>query len=542
MMNVTNVTIVGAGPTGLVLACDLLSRGINVVIIDKASSPSTTSRAIGLQPRGYEILERLGATDGLINEAIRASGTLLHLGSEQSLMLDQTVDCSGPLLIGQDRLEARLRARLAELGGRVLWGWKLDDLRQTEENVVATISHKSSRELVRADWLVGCDGAHSAVRKLLNIPFQGSTFPETMVLADVDVDTSFPADTLQSWLHPDGLFAMAPLPGGRWRLFAELNGNDPAMERRCQDLAETNLDPCTQRELQSLCNKRTGNTVGAIVKLIWSSQFRFHQRLAACYRVNRCVLAGDAAHVHSAQGAQGMNMGIGDAFNIGWKLAAVIERSARSNLLQTYELERRPVAAKVLGRTSYGWRLTLGKTLLSRVVRDFVVLPLMRTEAIQRSLARSASQLHETYRSGPLGVDSLIGKLKAMWPGRVVPGDRLPDLKVKGYDGAEVTLGRVIGNNWAIIRWRDAAYSTNAWIVEVKVCSSLLDCQREVEDIFLHQTSVFDPPFRTGRGCKTVRLIKPQRDELFLVRPDGHLAQRTQQFTDITKWIERLRR
>ncbi len=239
----------------------------------------------------------------------------------------------GPLLISQAEVEGQLRRRLAELGGEVHWGHEVVAVVQDSAGVETRVRSSTGERAICANWLVGCDGAHSAVRRLMGVNFEGQPFPETWILADVRLtETDGGADEGTLWLHPEGKFGMVPLPGGVWRILAELARTDPvAKVENVVATAQQDASPVSDVVLDRACSlmgERTGNAVLQISSGIWTSVFRFHRRIASSYRRQRRFLAGDAAHIHSALGGQGMNTGIGDAFNLGWKLACVIRANA----------------------------------------------------------------------------------------------------------------------------------------------------------------------------------------------------------------------
>jgi 2-polyprenyl-6-methoxyphenol hydroxylase-like FAD-dependent oxidoreductase len=474
----TSVLVVGAGPTGLTLACGLLSHGVAVRVVDAAAGPAVTSRALGLQPRGQEVLDRLGALAGLPARSIALHRVVVHVGGREIATLPVGMPTrrvpragladrrtnrhhdSNPgraldrgLIVSQAEIEGELRRRLAELGGTVEWGVPVTDL-----------------DAVDADWIVGCDGAHSAVRKAAGIGFPGVPLVERFLLADVRVALPLPRDGVAVWLDGDSMLGAFPLPGDDvWRLMAP--DPDPASE------------PDPLAVLTEQVARRTGITTA--VEPLWTSTFRFHRRLADTYRHGRVLLAGDAAHIHSPFGGQGLNTGIGDAENLAWKLAMVISGRAAPELLDTYEAERRPVAAEVLASTSGMTTTLLGGSLAARLVRDHVLVPLMNLPPVQRLIWEQASQLLVSYRRGPLGGRSLRGPR---------PGDRVPDVPCRRADGSPTRLHAELGSGWAVLG-PDGA---------------VLDACAAVADPLLG----------------LVARLAVARSDVLLVRPDGHLAWR----------------
>ena len=445
-----SVLVVGAGPTGLALACGLLEAGVPVRLVDAAPGPATTSRALGLQPRGVEVLDRLGALGALPERGITVGGVVINVDGRQIARL--RVGGTTPLvrrpglMMSQAVIEKQLRKRLAELGGSIEWGHEITDL-----------DHDG--------WIVGCDGAHSQVRKLAGIGFPGVPLIERFLVADVRADLPLARDAVTTWLQGDRMIALFPLPGGDlWRVLAPVpEDSDPDVSTLLAERA--GLPPIRSRE--------------------WTSFFRIHRRLADTYRRGTVLLAGDAAHIHSPMGGQGMNTGLGDAENLAWKLALVVHGRAGDALIDTYEAERRPIATEVLGNTSSMTSVMLGRTPAERIMRDHVVVPLMNRPFVQRLITEASSQLKVSYRRGPLG--SPYG-----WVGRGPhPGDRVADLDCARTDGTPTRLHAELRGKWAVLTGDDDA---------VRVAEAHL-------------------------GAGSVVTLRPQRPtQTLLVRPDAHLA------------------
>jgi 2-polyprenyl-6-methoxyphenol hydroxylase-like FAD-dependent oxidoreductase len=389
----TDVLIVGAGPTGLTLACELLGRGVSCRIIDTAASPATTSRALGLQPRTLELFDTMGIIDRVLATGGPVTDANLYRGDRLLLTLSaaglRNLDTPYPRLwiTPQASVERPLIERLLELGGTVERSRELADFRQIDSRVIATVRHGDSDapEEIHAGWLVGCDGAHSRVRKTLGVSFEGGTYEEKFLLADVDLDWSRERDRTHTWFPPDGMFSVFPLPGtSQWRIFAVL-----------EDEA---APPLSLELFQRLFRERTGDVKTNVSNPTWMSNFTINRRMVDRYRVGRAFLAGDAAHVHSPFGAQGMNTGIQDACNLGWKLALVVRGEASERLLDTYEEERLPVARRVLAQTDTNTRVLLSDNPVMRFLRERV----LTLDRVQAYAGRRSSQLFINYRSSSL--------------------------------------------------------------------------------------------------------------------------------------------
>jgi 2-polyprenyl-6-methoxyphenol hydroxylase-like FAD-dependent oxidoreductase len=358
-MTDTTVLIVGAGPTGLTVACELARRGVAFRIIDASAGPQRGSRGKGIQPRTLEVLDDLGIVDRVLANG-RLAMPIRQIGPDGSVREVDAVtfrdrpDIPYPatLITPEWRIEEALRELLGTLGGRVEFGTALESFVAPEADrarndptatdadpaapdaVVATITSPAGTETISARWLVGCDGGHSVVRKGTGIAFDGETLDSVrMIVADVPV-AGLDRDAWTMWGAETGMLALCPLPStDAFQFQASIApGQDP-------ELSVANL--------QRLVEERTGRTDIRIGEPVWSSLWRANIRIVDHYRAGRVFLAGDAAHIHSPAGGQGMNTGIQDAHNLGWKFAAV-EHVADPELLDTYDAERRPVAEGVL--------------------------------------------------------------------------------------------------------------------------------------------------------------------------------------------------
>nr|WP_231648433.1 FAD-dependent monooxygenase [Saccharothrix sp. NRRL B-16348] len=385
-----SVVVVGAGPTGLATACALRTQGVPVRVVDGAVAPATTSRALGLQPRGGEVLGRLGALGDLPRRSVSIRRVVIHVGGRRAgeLRVGQPTKLvrQPGLLVSQAEVEARLRARLGELGVAVEWGTRVVGVEQDDGGVVLS----TSAGHVGAEWVVGCDGAHSVVRKASGVGFPGVPLVEGFVLGDVRVELPLPRDAVGVWVRGEEMFSAFPLPDGVWRFMA------PAPGVAVEDVPAF---------LAACAGRHAGVRIGAGGEWVWTSVFRIHRRLAGTYRQGRVLLAGDAAHIHSPFGGQGMNTGLGDAENLAWRLALVTSGRAGHGLLDGYEAERRPVAADVLDSTSGLTGLVLGESALARVVRDRVLFPLMGLPPVRKLIWEQASQLKTSYAQSPSADD-----------------------------------------------------------------------------------------------------------------------------------------
>jgi 2-polyprenyl-6-methoxyphenol hydroxylase-like FAD-dependent oxidoreductase len=377
----TDVVIVGAGPTGLTLAGILARERVPFVLVDRLAEGANTSRAAVVHSRTLEVLEELEVTDRLRRDGIVVPRFTLR--DRDRVLL--TIDFSGlptrypyTLMIPQNATEALLLGRLRELGGEVQRPFEVTDVKQDADGVSATASVDGGSRTIRGRYLVGADGMHSVVRERAGVGFTGGTYEQSFALADVRMSWRIPGDEVMLFLSPDGLVVVAPLPGGRHRIVATM---DDAPEY--PDIAD----------VQRLLDTR-GPVAGAarVEEIAWSSRFRVHHRIVDRYRAGRILLAGDAAHVHSPAGGQGMNTGIQDAVALGHALTAVV-RGADASRLDEYDRVRRPVAERVVAFTDRMTRMATLRTPRSRTVRNTVLGWVGRIPAFRRFLAMELSEL-----------------------------------------------------------------------------------------------------------------------------------------------------
>ena len=397
----TDVLIVGAGPTGLMVANQLARLGVRPVIIDRNPGPSVRTKALGVQARTLEIYAHLGLADRAVELGTRGTGGNIWVEGRRAARVpfsDAGRDMSPYpflLILGQDDNERLLGAALHEHGVDVQWNTELVDLVQANGHVSATLKRGDGSQLeIMADWIAGCDGARSAVRNLSKIDFVGAPYEHVFFVADTQVSGPMVPGEVNVYLWRGGFHLFFPMRGtDHWRVVGivppELRGRD--------DLELDAVLPHIRKEVGSLFSFHASS---------WFSTYRIHHRRAARFHDRRCFLLGDAAHIHSPVGAQGMNTGLQDAYNLAWKLALVISGRARAGLLDSYETERVPVADRLLKTTDRAFALVVSDRLLAGVFRTRVlakVLAFAMSRAWLQQLAfRTISQIGIRYPGSPL--------------------------------------------------------------------------------------------------------------------------------------------
>lgn len=484
------VLVVGAGPTGLVLSAQLLARGISTRIIDKGDGLILQSRACAIHARTLEVLDTMELAEqfferGQVVRRVRmytdgkplVNLDLSRIGSRYGCMLD----------IPQDETETLLRQRVSDLGGTIEQGVELLALCQHDGVVNATVKDGTGEtRTITSDYLVGCDGAHSRVRHELGLTFEGHPYAEDWLLADVHLDWNRREDEFHAFFRAHGSpMICLPLRDHVWRVILPYAG-------------QRDQGAPTLAEIQRLVDERAPQST-VVSDPTWLAMFRCHRRSTEVYRVGAVLLAGDAVHIHTPAGGQGMNTGILDAHNLAWKLALVASGRAAGTLLDTYGQERGPVAAEVLRLTHALVKFSTITNPAKRALRDTLTPLASRVPTIQRRTVERLSHHHVAYRASSLTrSDHRLGRPR--------PGERAPDIAVAG-DGNTRPLQHVLrGGRHVLVVPSDHE-------IAASVRQALLPYNDELDVVYRHP----DANKRKGdRGHGTV----------FLVRPDGYVAAR----------------
>lgn len=392
-MSDNDVIVVGAGPTGLTLACELAMRGIAVSVLERRTDAPNITRAFAVHARTLELLDCRGMADELlphgvpIHEVAPAPGAVLNLRELKSRY---------PMLLiaPQSGTERVLEARATQLGVQIVRGANVVGLKQDTDGVTVDLGDGTA---LRTKYVVGCDGAHSAIRSLVGIDFVGSQYETHILLADVRMPNP-PEDAMFARNSSDGIVLVVPFGDGWFRAIAW----DRSREQAPLD------EPVTEAEIRSAFDKIAGEDFG-MTEMRWSSRFLSERKQARRYRVGRVFIAGDAAHVHSPLGGQGMNTGIGDAVNLGWKLAEAVRGTAPAGLLDTYQSERHPVGTKVLQMTDAFNKLVLGTSAIRQLIRRVAITAILALPVGRRTMGGLLSGIGIKY-DRPKGAHELVGQ------------------------------------------------------------------------------------------------------------------------------------
>ena len=516
-MTHTPVLIVGAGPTGLTMAAELKRRAVACRIVDKAEGPTRLSKASSVHARTLEVLADMGVADEMLAAGHVNYGVEIFAGTTRLVHLSYD-DVESPypfqLNIPQSESERVLGALASRLGVEVEWGVELTALAQDDDKVTATLHADGADEVVTADWLVGADGAHSTVRHQLEIPFEGKALPGWFALADVRIDWDRHDSELHGFVHRNGILFAIPMPGGQYRLVVE-TGEHVAD-------GEPTID-----ELQALMDERVPGG-GVISEAGWLSAFHVNSRRAMHYRVGRAFIGGDAAHIHSPVGGQGLNTSIQDAYNLAWKLALVLEGRAGDALLDSYEAERAPVGAAVLKATETLTRILTLHGALGRGLRNHLMPLLSGLPPARHSMASEASETDISYRKSPI-VDEYHGGHfgHARFVGGPRAGERAPDAgPLRRADGTDARLYDLIRHGaHTLLLLAGERHDDRAWEALLATVGAAGDFGELVRP-FVVTLDGAEPDERTLIDVEgdLHHRYQAHAPTLLLVRPDGYLG------------------
>ena len=391
-MNTTDVAVIGAGPTGLMLACELALAGVGVLVLERRAEEPNITKAFAVHARTLELFDARGLADDLlplgvpVREITPAPGATLRFNE---------LDTPFPMILiaPQSGTERVLAARAAQLGVEIMRGAEVAGLAQDDSGVTIALT---GGDEVRARYVVGCDGAHSKVRELVGVDFVGKQYETHILLADVRLTTP-PEDPMFARTNKEGAVIVVPFGDGWFRAIAWDRQREQVPLR----------EPVTHAEMRDAFMRIAGEDFG-MGEPRWNTRFLSERRQARTYRVGRVFLAGDAAHVHSPLGGQGMNTGLQDAMNLGWKLAAAVRGTAGEWLLDSYQAERHPVGESVLALTDAFNQLVLGRSAIRSVLQRFAIRTIVHFRRTRLAMAARVTGIGIHYPAS--GGDPLVGR------------------------------------------------------------------------------------------------------------------------------------
>lgn len=500
-----DVLIIGAGPTGLSAACELARYGIPFKIIDRHRDLSDQSKALGMQARTLEIFDRWGLGDHVAASGAQAQSISLIFEGKERARLELGRLGEGltrypyMLIIPQPVTEELLEERLAAYHGAVQWDTELVGLRAFDDKVEAGVETPDGKETWQARYVIAADGARSFVRKALKIPFEGGTYENQFFLADCDIEWNCPPQELVLIPHPNGILAFFPMGEKKYRVIGTLSA-------QYSDKEEISFD-----EIKAEVALRAGIPI-KLENCTWSSIYRLHHRCIEQFRVGSVFFAGDAAHVHSPAGAQGMNTGIQDAVNIAWKMAYVLKGWAMPEILNSYHKERHPFAERLVKSTDLGFKVMASPRRWALFTRRFLVPHLLprvwKSPELRKEIFRFISQIATRYGESPLSQEE----------GEIMPaGARVPDFPlpfgIRLYEALR-------DGKWLLLYWGENEVA--------------LESSREHIIHAIHVTADTLAP-------AAKKPVKPSG--AILVRPDGYVGLQMQPYSHhvlddyLTRWL-----
>ncbi|KUZ81236.1 FAD-binding monooxygenase [Burkholderia ubonensis] len=520
LLDIPPVLVVGAGPTGLAAAMSLARARVPVRVIDQAAEPSPCSRAIGIQARTLELLEQHRVVEPFLASGHRAHAAALHADGRVIARLDfDPLQTRYPYLLFLDQsvTERLLAEHLESLGVTVERGLALTACDAGGASLDVTIRDAcGAEERFAPSYLIAADGAHSTVRHLLGVGFAGRPFEQTFLLADLAAIPDWPDDEIHLFTTAEGIAGLFPMGDGRYRLVADRPRENGALS----DERGPSLARC-----QEIVRARMGTSI-VVSDLTWSSYFHLHSRMVERLRHGRVFFAGDAAHVHSPAGAQGMNTGIQEAFNLGWKLARVLGAGAPERLLDTYHTERHPIERDVLRQTSFLTQIVEADRGPMKLLRDHVVPLLASFGPMRDAVRRTVSELGVQYRKSPLTLERVLD-------GGPRAGERAPDALVHVIDGP---LGQAPGvarlfdlhepTGFTLLLLEDPPQEGGAG-APPPAAEAAQALAQSLERIMPGAVRVWRVADTEGDGAAGLAdAYGRSRPSFYLVRPDGYIAAR----------------
>ncbi|MGQ3892808.1 FAD-dependent monooxygenase [Legionella sp. CNM-4043-24] len=522
-----DVLVVGAGPVGLFCANELIRQGLTCRILDKKSSLSEHSKALGIHIRTLDVLQDTGFLDAFLAKGLAVHGLTLKSSGHCLASLDfKNIGSSRDYLIDlpQDQSEAILYQGLLDKGVQVEWQTELLNMEQTADQVIARIRQADGSETdIHADWIIACDGAHSRLRHLIHADFAGSAYEQNWWLADLHINWSLPEDRMMLNASLQGPLACFPMGNKRYRLVMTAPDDNPS-----PGLAD----------IQQAFNVRSSDAA-LLSDPVWITPFSIHHRQIQQYRHQRLFFCGDAAHIHSPMGGQGLNTGIQDVYNLVWKLALVQQGNAADSLLDSYHEERYPVGKAVLKKTDAMTRMLLIKQPFLLAMRNRLIHLLASFSAFRRMMARDLAELNISYAKSPI-VKSMGRKT------RLKAGEYAPHMLLKNLqDRSHLTLNEICADNqhhlFLFVGKEDRVSKTS---MKAAVLAPKFRNVLQVHVILLDTPSVYPESLSIWIDVNQSihQQFRLEAPTAMLIRPDKYigLVQSPMNLVDLQAWLHHL--
>ncbi len=516
----TTILIIGAGPTGLTLACELQKRKIDFIIIDKKNAPSTTTKAIGIQPRTMELFAYMDIIDDVIEEAVVVQKTNLFINYQKTIQYnyEHVKNTPYPFLLSlpQCTTEAILLKQLHKLGGKVTYNTEFINLKQHPSFINAELKKSdNTTTTISCQYLISCEGARSKIRKQLNIPFSGNTYKELFLFADVEINWKLSRQEMYGWFHKNGLLAVAPLPNTKqWKIFVDISSKE-------LQKGEENID-----FIEKVMHNRTNDPSISLSNPTWLRSFIVNHRIVNHYQRGNIFLVGDAAHIHSPLGGQGMNMGIQDAYNLAWKLALVVQNKVNPTLLLTYEKERLPVAKDILRRTHINTKVLTAKNGLIRFMRNQIAIKILALPFVQKYWLTRSSQLAIHYANSLISHNHFSNSLYHFSPflRNCRAGKRVPDFEFSESNNKKANLYTLIKNNdFILLIFPNKEKIFRSFQTIHQQLPTFIKTYGIISSNSSLKHSLPFPLLMTNQQIVS-NLFNIKNDGLCLIRPDGYIA------------------
>lgn len=516
MMSHIPVLIVGAGPTGLTLANELHRHGINFRIVDKKEKPVPTSNALAVQSRTLMIWDDIGIVDEALSRGVMIQAINIYFDKKRLPVRFDLLDSAYPFILSlpQHETESILIDYLTSQNINLEREIELIDIYQSNKNVLITLSDKKgNKEDLEADWVIACDGAHSVIRKKLNMPFEGKDLTQHFVMADCKIKSDLAENEANAFLTSRGPMFVVPFAEDKSRVIIEVT-----REKNLDNIKTPSADL-----IKEMAAERSPLEI-KIKEVDWTSSFHLHARIVPKFQSGRVFFAGDAAHLHSPAGGQGMNTGIQDAYNLGWKLASIIKNKVNPMILDTYHEERYRVAEQIINRTTTLTKFATVHRGIVRSIRNFIMKIFLKFKRVQRNVLQSVSELSINYRNSTLSYDAMA-HLRGPKAGDLIldsvistnASDRLYDY----LRGTKFSLIVFLSNDEDTLANKDAQKILlelkNKYSDEISfICIATRHDILTWEDVRLMDTEfLLHLKYRVKKPC------------LYLIRPDKYIAYRS---------------